>query len=167
MQSYLGKRGDAYDRFLIRVREMYESVNIVFQVLSNLIVFSKNSSVNFYESENLNFYSFLNLFYKNLNSKYNFKNKYTSMESLIDHFKYYSEGTAVPQGFTYQAVEAPKGELGVSIISDGSPKPYRVKIKSPAFYHLQMMNKMMQGHFFADMVTILGSQDIVFGEVDR
>ena len=89
------------------------------------------------------------------------------MEELINHFKYYSEGTLVPQGFTYNAVEAPKGELGVSLLSNNSSHPYRCKIRSPAYHHLQMMAKLMQGHMFADMVTILGSQDIVFGEVDR
>jgi len=89
------------------------------------------------------------------------------MEFLIEHFKYYSYGIEVPKGFTYKAVEAPKGEFGVTVISDGSSNPYRCKLRSPAFHHLNLVSRMMQGHMFADMITILGSQDIVFGEVDR
>jgi len=89
------------------------------------------------------------------------------MEGLIKHFKHYSEGIKVPQGFTYRAVEAPKGEFGVSLISDGSTNPYRCKIRTPAYHHMQVMSRMGQGHYFADLVTILGSLDIVFGDVDR
>lgn len=89
------------------------------------------------------------------------------METLIDHFKYYSEGYKVPAGLIYQSVEAPKGEFGVSLLSDGSAKPFRCKIRTPAYHHLQFMSSQIRGHLFADMITILGSQDIVFGEVDR
>lgn len=89
------------------------------------------------------------------------------MEALITHFKHYSEGIKVPAGLVYQSVEAPKGEFGVSLISDGSSKPFRCKIRTPAYHHLQFMSSQIRGHFFADMITILGSQDIVFGEVDR
>jgi NADH-quinone oxidoreductase subunit D len=89
------------------------------------------------------------------------------MENLISHFKKYSEGIKVPKGFTYNSIEAPKGEFGVSIISDGSSKPYRCKIRTPAYHHMQIMSRMSQGHYFADLVTILGSIDIVFGDVDR
>ena len=89
------------------------------------------------------------------------------MENLITHFKYYSEGIKVPKGITYQSIEAPKGEFGVSLVSDNSNLPYKCKIRSPAYHHLQIMSKLIQGHFLADMITILGSQDIVFGEVDR
>jgi len=100
-------------------------------------------------------------------SKLNYKGKSSSMESLIEHFKLYSEGIKVDPGLTYQAVEAPKGEFGVSLVSDGSFKPYRCKIRTPAYHHLQFMSLQMEGHYLADMITILGSQDIVFGEVDR
>ena len=93
--------------------------------------------------------------------------KNQSMEYLIEHFKYYSEGLKVNSGYSYQAVESPKGEFGVSLIANNTPKPFRCKIRTPAYHHLQLMSKMMQGHYFADMITILGSQDIVFGEVDR
>jgi NADH:ubiquinone oxidoreductase subunit D len=89
------------------------------------------------------------------------------MESLINHFKHYSEGIKVPKGFTYKAVEAPKGEFGVSLISDGSSHPYRCKIRTPAYHHMQIMSRISQGHYFADLVTIIGSLDIVFGDVDR
>jgi len=90
-----------------------------------------------------------------------------SMEALIHHFKLYSEGTSVAPGETYVAVEAPKGEFGVFLVSDGTSKPYRCKIKAPGFAHLQGLNMMAKGHMIADVVTIIGTQDIVFGEVDR
>jgi NADH:ubiquinone oxidoreductase subunit D len=89
------------------------------------------------------------------------------MENLIKHFKKYSEGILVGKGFTYNAVEAPKGEFGVSLISDSSQKPYRCKIRTPAYHHMHIMSRMVQGHYMADLVTVLGSQDIVFGDVDR
>lgn len=165
MHSFLGKRGDSYDRFLIRVREMYESINIVFQVLSNLTN-DTNSNTNNNESKT-EFLSFFNFLYKVKKSQLNKKTKYTSMENLISHFKKYSEGIKVPKGFTYNSIEAPKGEFGVSIISDGSSKPYRCKIRTPAYHHMHIMPRMVQGHYLADLVTVLGSQDIVFGDVDR
>ena len=90
-----------------------------------------------------------------------------SMESLIHHFKLYSEGTVVPVGETYTCVEAPKGEFGVYLVSNGTNKPYRCKIKAPGFAHLQALDMMSKGHMIADAVTIIGTQDIVFGEVDR
>jgi NADH:ubiquinone oxidoreductase subunit D len=90
-----------------------------------------------------------------------------SMESLIHHFKLYSEGFNVPQNETYGFVEAPKGEFGVYLVSDGSNKPYRCKIKAPGFLHLQSLHAMSKGHMIADVVTIIGTQDIVFGEIDR
>lgn len=89
------------------------------------------------------------------------------MEKIIFHFQKYSEGIRVPKGFVYQSVEAPKGEFGVSLISDGSYKPYRCKIRTPAYHHIHTMPRCSGGHYFADLVTILGSQDIVFGDVDR
>jgi NADH-quinone oxidoreductase subunit D len=164
----LGKRGDSYDRFLVRVREMYESVNIIFQILANLTTLTDvntNSNLNF--SNKTNFFSFFDFLYSQKFKKLNHNTKYTSMESLINHFKYYSEGIKVPRGFVYKAVEAPKGEFGVSLISDGSSLPYRCKIRTPAYHHIQVMPRLIQGHFFADLVTVIGSQDIVFGDVDR
>jgi len=89
------------------------------------------------------------------------------MEAVIHHFKLHSEGYAVPVGESYTAVEAPKGEFGVYLVSDGTSRPYRCKIKAPGFLHLQALNFMVQGHLIADVVTTIGTQDIVFGEVDR
>jgi NADH:ubiquinone oxidoreductase subunit D len=144
------------------MREMYESISIIFQILNNLNNINKLNV-----KSNANFFSFFDFLYTQTKHKLNFNSKYSSMESLINHFKEYSEGIRVPKGFSYKAVEAPKGEFGVSIISDGSSLPYRCKIRTPAYHHLQIMSKLVQGHFFADLVTVLGSQDIVFGDVDR
>lgn len=156
-KAFLGKNGDCFDRFLIRIREMYESVNMIFQIITNLSVYFKNEKLN----------TFTEVLNKSYFTKSNHYSKYNSMESLIEHFKYYSEGLKLPKGFVYAGVEAPKGEFGVSLVSDGSTNPFRCKIRTPAFHHLQLLTKMVQGHMFADMVTILGSQDVVFGEVDR
>jgi len=166
LNSFLGKRGDSYDRFLIRIREMYESINIVFQILSSLSTPKDDQILKRpqLKHSNLDFFNFVNELQKVQLNKYT---KYTSMESLIKHFKQYSEGVSIPKGFTYNAVEAPKGEFGVSLISDGTSKPYRCKIRTPAFHHMHIMSRMVQGHFVADLVTVLGSQDIVFGDVDR
>jgi len=91
----------------------------------------------------------------------------SSMESLINHFKLYSEGFSVPKGETFAGVEAPKGEFGVYLVSDGSNKPYRCKIRSPGFFHLQMIDYISKHHMLADVVTIIGTLDLVFGEIDR
>jgi NADH:ubiquinone oxidoreductase subunit D len=168
IQGYLGKRGDSYDRFLIRIREMYESLNIIFQILNNLTTLSSetlNSSSG--NHANVNFFSFFDTLYGEKFTKLNRNTKYTSMESLINHFKHYSEGVRVPRGFVYKAVEAPKGEFGVSLISDGTSKPYRCKIRTPSYHHMQLLSRMAQGHYFADLVTIIGTLDVVFGDVDR
>lgn len=90
-----------------------------------------------------------------------------SMEALIHHFKLFTEGYHVPQGEAYAAVEAPKGEFGVHMISDGSHRPYRCKLRAPGYHHLQGLNRMAQGHLLADVVTIIGTLDVVFGEIDR
>jgi len=89
------------------------------------------------------------------------------MESLIHHFKLFTEGMLVPSGQTYVAIEAPKGEFGVFLVSDGGNKPYRCRIRAPGFFHLQALDHMSKGHMIADVVTIIGTQDIVFGEIDR
>lgn len=144
---------------------MYESVNIVFQVLTNLT--NKRTSVVDNKDSNVNFFSFFDFLYKVKSNQLNKKTKYTSMEHLIQHFKKYSEGVKVPKGFSYAAVEAPKGEFGVSLISDGTSKPYRCKIRTPAYHHMHILPRMVQGHYMADLVTVIGSLDIVFGDVDR
>jgi NADH:ubiquinone oxidoreductase subunit D len=144
---------------------MYESVNIVFQILSNLT--NNKTSANKNSNSKVDFFSFFDFLYKAKKNQLNKKNKYTSMEGLISHFKKYSEGIKVPKGFTYTAVEAPKGEFGVALLSDGTSRPYRCKIRTPAYHHMHVMPRMVQGHYVADLVTVLGSQDIVFGDVDR
>lgn len=144
----VGSSGDCFDRYLIRVEEMRQSLKILIQAI-NLIEEGvvKNSS------------------YKiNAPSRVEMKN---SMEAVIHHFKYFSEGFVVPSGDTYTATEAPKGEFGVYLVSNGTEKPYRCKIKAPGFGHLQALNEMSVGHMIADVVTIIGTQDIVFGEIDR
>jgi NADH-quinone oxidoreductase subunit D len=89
------------------------------------------------------------------------------MESLIHHFKLFTEGVAVPEGETYAAIEAPKGVFGIYLISDGANKPYRLKVRAPGFAHLSALEEMCKGHMLADVVAVIGTQDIVFGEVDR
>ena len=163
INGYLGRRGDSYDRFLIRIREMYESVNIIFQILSNLTNLTYKDD----SHRTTNFFTFFETLNSNTKYKNGYNSKYNSMESLISHFKLYSEGLVVPKGFIYKAVEAPKGEFGTSLISDGTSNPYRCKIRTPAYHHMQVMSRMVQGHYFADLVTVLGSLDIVFGDVDR
>ena len=128
MQSFLGKRGDSYDRFLIRVREMYESIHIVFQVLANLTNNHRLSSND--KNTDVDFLSFFDFLYKVKKNQLNKKTKYTSMENLISHFKKYSEGVKVPKGFTYNAVEAPKGEFGVALISDPNTNAPPARIAS-------------------------------------
>ena len=168
IQGYLGKRGDSYDRFLIRLREMYESINIVFQLLANLTDRAASEGRDLSNPvEAVNFFNFFQTLYASAEKSRNFNTRYSSMEGLINHFKHYSEGIKVPRGFVYKAVEAPKGEFGVSLVSDGTSHPYRCKIRTPAYHHMQVMSRMAQGHYFADLVTILGSLDIVFGDVDR
>lgn len=151
---------------MIRIREMYESLNIVFQILTNLTSLTAER-VDSTSRSSVSFFSFFDSLYSERSSKLNHNTKYTSMESLINHFKHYSEGIRVPRGFVYKAVEAPKGEFGVSLISDGTSKPYRCKIRTPSFHHMQIMSRMVQGHYLADLVTVIGSLDIVFGDVDR
>ena len=148
----IGKNGDCYDRYLIRMLEMRESVKIMRQCIAKLRepegqgphVAANNKIVPPKRSE-----------------------MKTSMESLIHHFKLYTEGFHVPAGEVYAAVEAPKGEFGVYLVADGSNKPYRCKIRAPGFAHLQAMDFMNRGHMLADVSAVLGSLDIVFGEVDR
>jgi NADH dehydrogenase (ubiquinone) Fe-S protein 2 len=144
----VGTNGDCYDRYLVRINEMRESLKIIAQC-SNKIPYGPIKINNGKITPP---------------SRAAFKQ---SMESLIHHFKFYTENTIVPSQETYSAVEAPKGEFGVYLISDGTNKPYRCKIKAPGFSHLQALNFMCKGHMIADVVTIIGTQDIVFGEVDR
>jgi NADH dehydrogenase (ubiquinone) Fe-S protein 2 len=144
----VGTNGDSYDRYMIRVAEMRESVRIIVQCLNNMpegpikvddikVVAPSRSDMK------------------------------TSMEALIHHFKFFTENITVPEGETYTATEAPKGEFGVYLVSTGNNRPYRCKIRAPGFFHLQGLDFMTRGHMIADVVTVIGTQDIVFGEVDR
>ena len=148
----IGKNGDNYDRYLIRVQEMRESVKIMKQCVNML---SSGAGAGPISSDDGKIVP---------PSRPDMKR---SMESLIHHFKLYTEGYKVPAGEVYVAVEAPKGEFGVYLVSDGSNKPYRCRIRAPGFAHLQAMDFMCRGHQLADVSAVLGSLDIVFGEVDR
>lgn len=144
----LGKNGDCYDRYLCRVEEMHESVKIIRQCLDIMPegpVMSENNKVTPPRRSEMK----------------------QSMEALIHHFKLYTEGFRVPEGEVYSCVEAPKGEFGVYLVSDGSNKPYRCHIRAPGFPHLAAMDYLNRGHMLADVSAILGSLDIVFGEIDR
>jgi NADH dehydrogenase (ubiquinone) Fe-S protein 2 len=144
----VGTVGDCFDRYIIRLEEMRQSLFIIYQCLNSLPLGSIKIDDNKIVPPSKNF----------------IKN---SMESLINHFKLYTEGFNVPTNETYTATEAPKGEFGVLLVSNNTNKPYRCKIKAPGFNHLQALNFMSKGHMIADVVTIIGTQDIVFGEVDR
>ena len=144
----LGKNGDCYDRYLCRMEEMYESTKIIQQCLKMMPegpVLSEDHRVTPPRRAAMK----------------------QDMEALIQHFKLYTEGFKVPAGEVYTAVEAPKGEFGVYLVSDGSNKPYRCKVRAPGFAHLSAMDHLCKGHMLADVSAILGSLDIVFGEVDR
>ncbi|WP_374651875.1 NADH-quinone oxidoreductase subunit D [Dongia sp.] len=144
----VGKHGDCYDRYLVRVAEMRESLKIVRQCIKEMPG-GPASSIDHKVTPP---------------SRGEMKH---SMEALIHHFKLYTEGYHVPAGETYTAVEAPKGEFGVYLVSDGTNKPHRCKIRAPGFPHLQAMDFLCKGYMLADSVAILGSLDIVFGEIDR
>ena len=144
----VGKTGDTYDRYLVRMEEMRESVKIILQCIDNIpqgpVMVENNKITPPKRSEMKN-----------------------SMEAIIHHFKLFTEGYRVPEGITYKSVEAPKGEFGVVLVADGSSKPYRCKLRAPGFVHLQALHFLSKGHQLADLPSILGSLDIVFGEVDR
>ncbi len=148
----IGKNGDCYDRYLIRMYEMRQSAKIMKQCVERLLGKEKVGPVS---AET----------HKVVPPKRGDMKR--SMEALIHHFKLFTEGFHVPEGEVYAAVEAPKGEFGVYIVSDGSNKPYRCKIRAPGFAHLQAMDFLNRGHMLADVAAILGSLDIVFGDVDR
>ena len=148
----IGKNGDCYDRYCIRMEEMRQSVRIMKQCVAKLLSDEGRGPVSSTDG-------------KVVPPKRGEMKR--SMEALIHHFKLHTEGFHVPAGEVYAAVEAPKGEFGVYLVSDGSNKPYRCRIRAPGFAHLQAMDFMCRGHMLADVSAILGSLDIVFGEVDR
>ena len=144
----IGKNGDSYDRYLIRVEEMRQSVKLIKQCIERMpkgAVVTDDPKIAPPKRADMK----------------------QSMEAMINHFKLYTEGYHVPQGETYAAVEAPKGEFGVYVISDGGNKPHRCRVRAPGFAHLQGLEFMVKGHMLADVVTVISTQDIVFGEVDR
>jgi NADH-quinone oxidoreductase subunit D len=144
----IGKNGDCYDRYLCRVEEMRQCLSLMRQCLDAMPdgpVMVEDGKIAPPRRGDMK----------------------RSMEALINHFKLYTEGTHVPAGETYTAVEAPKGEFGVYLVSDGTNRPYRCKIRAPGFAHLQGLDFMTRGHMLADTVAVIGTQDIVFGEIDR
>jgi NADH dehydrogenase I D subunit len=151
----VGTRGDCYDRYLIRMEEMSQSLFIMHQCLIKLSTKYAHDENNLIKTRNLKIVP---------PSKYQMK---SSMEAMIHHFKHFSEGFAIKAGETYAAVESPKGEHGVFLVSNGTAKPYRCRIRTPDFIHLQSINALAQGHLIADLVAIIGTIDIVLGAVDR
>jgi NADH-quinone oxidoreductase subunit D len=146
----VGITGDCYDRYLVRMEEMRQSCSIIKQCVNWLKsnhgpVITDNHKVSPPKRSDMK----------------------DDMESLIHHFKLFTEGYCLPEGEVYSAVEHPKGEFGVYLVSDGANKPYRIKMRAPGFSHLASMDEMAKGHMLSDVVTIIGSQDIVFGEIDR
>ena len=144
----VGRTGDCYDRYLIRINEMKQSLSIILQCLELIpygLIKTNDTKIA-------------------APAKTEIKQ---SMEALIHHFKIYTNGISIPSNETYISTEAPKGEFGVYLVSNNTNKPYRCKIKSPGFGHLQALNHMSKGHMIADVVAIIGTQDIVFGEIDR
>ena len=148
-QVPIGKNGDCYDRYLCRMEEMTQSIGIIRQAISKLRAEPGD------------------VLARGKITPPSRREMKTSMEALIHHFKLYTEGFHVPAGEVYAAVEAPKGEFGVYLVADGSNKPYRAKIRAPGFLHLQAMDYICKGHQLADVSAIIGTMDIVFGEVDR
>ena len=146
----VGVNGDCYDRYLVRVEEMRQSTRIIRQCVDWL---RDNPGPVVLEDHKI-------IPPARIEMK-------DDMESLIHHFKLFTEGYCVPEGEAYAAIEHPKGEFGVYLVSDGANKPYRVKVRAPGFAHLASMNEMVTGHMLADVVAVIGTQDIVFGEIDR
>ena len=146
----VGVNGDCYDRYLVRIEEMRQSNRIIKQCVDWLranpgpVMIDDRKVVPPRREEMKG-----------------------DMESLIHHFKLFTEGYCVPAGETYAAVEAPKGEFGIYLVSDGANKPYRLKCRAPGFAHLSALEEMVEGHMLADVVAVIGTQDIVFGEIDR
>lgn len=144
----IGKNGDCYDRYLVRIEEMHQSVKIIKQVIAKM----PSGAIKTDD--------------RKISPPPRAEMK-KSMEALIHHFKLYTEGYKVPKGEYYAAVEAPKGEFGVYLVSDGGSRPYRCRVRAPGFAHLQGLDFMTKGHMLADVVAVIGSLDIVFGEIDR
>ena len=146
----IGSNGDCYDRYLVRIEEMRQSNRIIKQCIDWLRendgpVLLENHKITPPKREEMKM----------------------DMESMIHHFKLFTEGFCLPEGEAYAAIEHPKGEFGCYLISDGANKPYRLKIRPPGFVHMSAMDEMVRGHMLADVVAVIGTMDVVFGEVDR
>jgi NADH-quinone oxidoreductase subunit D len=146
----VGVSGDSYDRYLVRIEEMRQSNRIIKQCVKWL---AANPGPVIIDDHKI--------------APPKRKKMKENMESLIHHFKLFTEGFCLPEGEAYAAIEHPKGEFGAYIVSDGANKPYRLKIRAPGFAHLSGFDEMAKGHMIADVVTIIGTMDIVFGEIDR
>ena len=154
-KSYFGVNGDCYDRYLIRMLEMGESLHISNVVVNSLL--NSNSSVNFTNSLITQ-----EMFFNKKN-----QNSYNSMEDLINHFLHWHTGLAIKKDMQVAYIEAPKGEFGVTLVSNNTTKPHKCKVKSPSYYNLQALPQLAKGHYLADIAALIGTIDIVFGEVDR
>ncbi|WP_138933682.1 NADH-quinone oxidoreductase subunit D [Roseovarius arcticus] len=150
-QIPVGKNGDCFDRYLVRMEEMRQSIHIIHQAIEKLRAPEGKGEI----------------LARGKIAPPTRTDMKTSMEALIHHFKLYTEGFHVPEGEIYAAVEAPKGEFGVYLVSDGSNKPYRAKLRAPGYLHLQAMDYLASGHQLADVAAIIGTLDVVFGEIDR
>lgn len=151
-KSFLGINGDCFDRYLIRMFEMSESLNISNIIIQNLLKLSSNNNIN------------QQLINKNINKKLK---SYTYMEDLIEHFLQWHTGINIKKNLTFNYIEAPKGEFGVILSSNNSNKPIKCKIRSPSYFNLQFLPKLAKGHYLADLAALIGTIDIVFGEIDR
>lgn len=152
VRSFIGVNGDCYDRYLIRMLEMGESLNII-NLVVNSLYYSKVNSNKIYQSL--------------INKEYKTYSKNTYMEDIINHFLEWHSGLYITSNVVSSYIESPKGEFGTTIVSDNSNKPKKCKIRSPSYYNLQMVSKISKGHYLADLAALIGTVDIVFGEIDR
>ena len=166
-RSFIGQHGDCYDRYLIRMSEMSESLNIITQVINKITLWKYKGAKKPNKYTTVLPHWILNYVTPRKMVSNNYKTSYTSMEELIKHFKYWSEGFPVKSGWTYQSIESPKGEFGVSLISDNTNIPYKCKVRSPAYHHMHVLPDIVKGHFLADLSAMIGTVDIVLGEIDR
>lgn len=166
-RSFIGQHGDCYDRYLIRMSEMTESLNIITQVINKITLWKYKGTKKPNKYTTVMPHWILNYVTPRKMVSTNYKSSYTSMEELIKHFKYWSEGFPVKSGWTYQSIESPKGEFGVSLISDNTNIPYKCKVRSPAYHHMHVLPDIVRGHFLADLSAMIGTVDIVLGEIDR
>jgi NADH:ubiquinone oxidoreductase subunit D len=157
-RSFIGERGDCYDRFLIRMYEMIESLNILNQVSKKFEFFENTITDSNKLYDNFNMSSYISKKIHNHN---------ITMENTITEFKSWSEDFVLDSHMLSRSIESPKGEFSVFIVSDNTNKPYKLKVRSPAYHNMQSCPKISKGHFLADLVTIIGTVDIVFGEIDR